>query len=215
MGFEPTQSRDRSPPLSPLSYEGTETQEGVAPSAAGLQPAFALCVRVSGAGHGNRTRLDLIGNEEPHQSAWPAWSERRDSNAHTEGGSLGPYHWTTLAWSQRQESNLLRRAYRARTPPIGSRWRVVELRGVAPRCACLQGTALTCQTTPWSRGESNPCLLLAKQLSSRLDDDPEGGATGTRTRISALRPQRTPIVRPPQRAWRESNSLQVDLETTA
>jgi hypothetical protein len=109
--------------------------------------------------------------------------------------------------SQRQESNLLRRAYRARTPPLGSRWRVVELRGVAPRCACLQGTALTCQTTPWSQGESNSRLLLAMQPSSHWTMTPRVERAGFEPAFLPCEGSVRPFELSPQRAREESNPV--------
>src|SRR5688572_7904854 len=108
-----------------------------------------------GAGDGNRTRLDHVGNVVPHQSASPAGCERTGSNRRVTGGSRVPSHSATLAWSWLRESNPRRSTYQVEPPPrtnqrggdVGSRTRELF----------LQGRVAARSTSPWhGRKESNP-----------------------------------------------------------
>src|SRR5688572_27366491 len=107
-----------------------------------------------GAGDGNRTRLDHVGNVVPHQSASPAGCERTGSNRRVTGGSRVPSHSATLAWSWLRESNPRRSTYQVEPPPrtnqhggdVGSRTRELF----------LQGRVAARSTSPWhGRKESN------------------------------------------------------------
>lgn len=158
--------------LSPTLH-GTGSALGFRLAARPESPRF-LRSSDAGAGCGNRTRLGSLTEGGPHLETEPA-KIRVTAECVVHGLSTGFDSLIDCCLTIRRfphkggESGI--RTHNLACVRHASGNHPVDPRGVAPLCACLQGTALISQTSPnhtlWNRGESNPYCCNAIAASSR------------------------------------------------
>jgi hypothetical protein len=122
-------------------------------------------------GHGGSNSDSQVGSLVPNHSAIPA-------NVRVARAGYGNRIRSSVIPRRRSTLELNQRIERLSHADVD---RSVDPRGIAPRDACLQGTTLTFQTSPywqqWRQRGSNPRCETASLASSQLDDVPSNSLT--------------------------------------